>query len=112
MGDLDGIAAASWGLAQIDIAREDYESAIPRVIEAFQILRQLQRPDGIGAVGVTLGELLVAGGLTDDARQVLGEARQAADKVGDAELVGRVDRLLGRLNDGPGREDWRHGRPC
>ena len=40
LGDLDGIAAATWGLAQIDLAREDYQSALPRLVESFQILRR------------------------------------------------------------------------
>jgi tetratricopeptide (TPR) repeat protein len=34
LGDLDGIAAATWDLAQIDLTREDYESAFPRTAPA------------------------------------------------------------------------------
>ena len=65
LGDLDGIAAADWALAQIDLAREDYQSAFPRLIESFQIFGRLQRPDGIAAVGGALGQLLMAAGQTD-----------------------------------------------
>jgi hypothetical protein len=70
LGDLDGVANATWGLARIDLAREDYASALPRLFEAFQINGQLQRPDGIAAVGLTLGGLLLAAN-HPDARQVL-----------------------------------------
>jgi hypothetical protein len=30
LGDLDGIASADWGLAQIDLDRNDYQPALPR----------------------------------------------------------------------------------
>ena len=62
LGDLDGIAAASWDLARIDLAREDYESAFPRLAESFRIFGDLQRPDGLAAVGLSLGQLLMAAG--------------------------------------------------
>ena len=39
-GDIDGIAASLWGLAQIDLAGEDYVSAAPRAGEATS-----RRPD-------------------------------------------------------------------
>ncbi len=32
LGDLDGIGAASWGLAQISFARDDYAAAFPRLV--------------------------------------------------------------------------------
>jgi hypothetical protein len=37
LGDLDGIAAADWALAVIDLDRQDYASALPRLMESFQI---------------------------------------------------------------------------
>ena len=33
LGDLDGIAATSWDLARIDLARRDYQAALPRLVE-------------------------------------------------------------------------------
>jgi tetratricopeptide (TPR) repeat protein len=62
LGDLDGIAAAKWGLAQIDLARKDYQSAFPRLVEAFQTLYRLQRAAGSAMVGRVLGEVLLARG--------------------------------------------------
>ncbi|HEY6424428.1 MAG TPA: hypothetical protein VIY28_14505, partial [Pseudonocardiaceae bacterium] len=100
LGDLDGIAAADWALAKIDLAQQDYPSAIPRLLESFQILCQLQRADGIATVGMTLGGLMLAAGLTDEARQVLGESLAAATKIGHRSLTRQINELLNRPVEG------------
>ena len=100
LGDLDGIAAAHWDLAQIDLARQDYQSATPRLFESFQITRQLQRADGIATVGTTLGALLLAAGLTDLAHQVLDESLTAATKIGHLSLTRQITELLNRPVEG------------
>ncbi len=102
LGDIDEIAAADWGLAQIDLDREDYQSAFERMAEAFQILIQLQRPDGIAAVGGTLGELLLAAGEADQAREVLEVSLAAASKLGMTEMVQQINELLERTEPGDG----------
>ena len=94
LGDLEGIAAATWDLARIDLARQDYQSAFPRLIESFRIMHQLQRPDGIAIVGMTLGELMQAVGLADEAHQVLVKSSAAATKIDQPDLVGQIDELL------------------
>jgi len=96
LGDLAEIAAADWDLAQIDLTRQDYQSAIPRLIESFQIFGHLQRPDGIATVGITLGQLLMAEGQTDLARQVLGDSLAAATKIGWTDRVQQINELLNR----------------
>jgi hypothetical protein len=94
VGDLEGIAAASWGLAQIDLDREDYESALPRLVESFQIFGRLEWPDGVATVGSALGQVLMAAGETDMARQVLGEALAAATKIGWTDRAQQINELL------------------
>jgi tetratricopeptide (TPR) repeat protein len=94
LGDLDGIANSDWGLAQIDLAREDYQAAFPRLVESFQILGRLQRPDGFAVVGATLGRLLIAGGQTDQGRQVLGDSLAAAAKIGWTGMAEQIIELL------------------
>ncbi|MGA2826055.1 MAG: CHAT domain-containing protein [Streptosporangiaceae bacterium] len=94
LGDLDGTAAADWDLARIDLTRQDYKSALPRLIESFQILGHLQRPDGIATVGITLGQLLMAAGQTDSARQALGDSLAAATKLGWTDMVQQINELL------------------
>jgi len=94
LGDLDGIAAATWDLAQIDLARQDYEAAFPRLTEAFQILTRLQRPDGIAAAGWPLGQLLMAEGQDSQARQVLHAALEAAARIGWTSMTEQISTLL------------------
>ena len=94
LGDLDGIAAANWDLAQIDLAREDYQAAFPRLMESFQIFGRLQRPDGIAIVGTTLGQLLLAAGQAEQARQVLGDSLAAAAKIGWTGKAQQINELL------------------
>jgi tetratricopeptide (TPR) repeat protein len=94
LGDLDGIANTDWGLAQIDLAREDYQAAIPRLMESFQILGHLQRPDGIAVVGTALGQLLIAAGQADQARRVLGDSLAAAAKIGWTGVAQQISELL------------------
>jgi tetratricopeptide (TPR) repeat protein len=94
LGNLDGIAAAQWDLARIDLTRKDYEAALPRLLESFPILGRLQRPDGIAMVGSTLGQLLIAAGQADQARQVLGDSLAAAAKLGWTDLVQQINELL------------------
>jgi len=96
LGDSDGIAAATWDLAQIDLEWRDYQAAVPRLIESFQAFRQLQRADGIAAVGCALGELLVAAGDRDTAQPILQFALAAASRAGQAGLARQISQLLGR----------------
>ncbi len=96
LGDLDGIAGASWNLAQIDLARKDYQSAFPRLVESFDINGRLQRPDGIAVVGLALGQLLMAAGQPDQARDVLSDSLAAATKIGWTAEVQQINDLLNR----------------
>jgi len=82
------------GLAQIDLAREDYQAAFPRLVESFQINGRLQRPDGTAVVGITLGQMLIAAGQADQARQVLGDSLAAATKIGWTDAIQQISKLL------------------
>ena len=94
VGDLDAVANADWALAQIDLDRENYRAALPRLIESFQINGRLQRPDGIAAVGVLLGQLLLAAGQAEDGRQVLEISLAAATKIGWTDTIQEINGLL------------------
>ena len=100
LGDMDGIAAANWDLARIDLARQDFEAAAPRLVTSFQLLLKLQRPDGIAVVGTTLGQLLLAAGKRERARQVFQTSRAAAAKIGLSDVIDEVDELLKAADDG------------
>ncbi|MGW1490551.1 tetratricopeptide repeat protein, partial [Streptomyces sp. NPDC002402] len=100
LGDMDGIAAANWDLARIDLSRQDLDAAVPRLVTSFQLFLKLQRPDGIAVVGATLGQLLLAAGERGQARQVFQAGRAAAAKIGFADAVDQLDELLKATGDG------------
>ncbi|WUH93797.1 CHAT domain-containing protein [Streptomyces sp. NBC_00433] len=100
LGDMDGIARANWDLARIDLIRQDFEAAAPRVATSFQLFLKLQRQDGIAVVGAALGQILLAGGDREQARQVLQTSRAAASKIGFADAVVQLDELLKAIADG------------
>ncbi|MBW6436890.1 tetratricopeptide repeat protein [Actinoplanes hulinensis] len=104
LDDLDGIANATWGIAEIQLDRREFEAAAPNVVKAFQILEHLQRPDGLAIVGNTLGQMLIANGETDTARQVLETSRAAARKIAATALEQHLGELLRKLGQNPEEE--------
>jgi thioredoxin-like negative regulator of GroEL len=98
LSDLEQTAAARWGLAQVDLMKDDYESARQRMAESFQIMGFLRRHGGIAIVGWTLGQLLIAAGDTDEARRVLGDALAGATQVDWREMVQRIELLLNDID--------------
>ncbi|MEU0650145.1 CHAT domain-containing protein [Streptomyces umbrinus] len=102
LGDMDGIAAANWNLAQIDLSRQDLAAAAPRLIISFQLFVKLQRPDGIALVGTVLGQFLLAAGERGRAREVFQTSRAAAAKIGFGDAVDQLDELLKATEDEEG----------
>ncbi|GAA0430645.1 hypothetical protein Aca07nite_39520 [Actinoplanes capillaceus] len=98
LSDLDGIANVTWGIAEIQLDRQEFETAVPNLVKAFQILEHLQRPDGLAVVGNTLGQLLIAYGETDTARQVLETSHAAARKIAATALEQHLGELLRKLD--------------
>ena len=81
LGDLDGKAHVLFSCAQLRLARakgepkrDEIEAILNELGESFAILRKLERPDGVAAVGSLLGQVLAAGGATEPALKVLEEA--------------------------------------
>ncbi|MFJ4557774.1 CHAT domain-containing protein [Streptomyces massasporeus] len=100
LGDMDGIAAANWDLARIDLSRQDFDAAMPRLVTSFQLFLKLQRPDGIAVVGAVLGQILMVADERGRAREVLQASRAAAAKIGFAEVFDHLDELLKATGDG------------
>ncbi len=100
LGDLEGIASTHWGLARVRLAQQDTQSALPLLIESFQILRHLQRPDAIAVVGKTLGQVMIAAGRADEAREVLADSSAAATKIGQLDLANQIEDLISQLPKG------------
>ena len=51
-------------------------------------------------MGWTLGQLLIAAGQADQARQVLGDSLAAATKIGWTDLAQQISELLNRPTEG------------
>ncbi|MGI5507179.1 tetratricopeptide repeat protein [Lentzea sp. CA-135723] len=98
LGDLDGIAAANWDLAQIHLDQNDYVAAATRLIESYSTFLDLQRADGIAIVGQAWASLLARAGLTDQAQQVASASLQAATKIGATTVVEHLTDLLDHLS--------------
>ncbi len=95
--DASGIAASLWAIATIALDREQFEQAIPCVIEAWSIFDRLDQADGIAAVGAVMGQILAANDRREAALAVLGRcagARRKLGRVADAEAVEGMMREL------------------
>ncbi|GHJ09695.1 hypothetical protein TPA0907_40620 [Micromonospora humidisoli] len=103
-GDLDSIASARWGLAQIDLTQQNYKSAVEHLDESLLILRRLQRADGIAIVGFTFGQLMASAGQIDQARQLWEISLAAAEKIGATALIEQIREYLGNLSDESGQQ--------
>ncbi|HMV64396.1 MAG TPA: hypothetical protein PKE01_13730, partial [Rhodocyclaceae bacterium] len=108
MGDIGGLAHILYSRAQIRLQRGDHhDSGLQAIYEdlarAYAILVKLGRPDGIGAVGTLLAQMLAMGGLRSEALQVLETAEAAWRKIGQMQQVARVAELrqtIGGRGDG------------
>ena len=102
MNDIDGIAHVRFSCAQLRLARGEHERAGLQTIhdelaEAFAIQRHLQRPDGIGAVGALLGEVLAMGGHPAEAIDVLRKAAEAFAKIGQQGGVDQCNEVIAMI---------------
>jgi hypothetical protein len=97
LGDADGIAAALWDLAQLDLAQEKTDAAIPRIIEAYDVLCRLGGADGIAVVGLTYGHILAAGQKPDEALAVLRRSAEIFRKLDREDKASAAEEIIVRL---------------
>ncbi len=98
LGDIDGIAASLWSIAQIELERKQFERALPRLSEAWRLVVKLGRPDGIAAIGGVLGQFLAGADLLDEARNVLGQAAVAYRKLGQAAQAVQIEAMMADID--------------
>jgi hypothetical protein len=72
------------------------EALEPRTIRSSARISSTSRrlPPGVAAGLLTLGELALEKGPTDEARRLLVEAKEAADASGTTAFAGRIDAAL------------------
>ena len=88
LGDLDGIAAAQWHIAQIALARGQIEEAVPRLAEAWELLDKLGGAEGLAVVGRVFGQVLLA----RDMREQAGYSTAAPKHTGSSGVTPRRNR--------------------
>ncbi len=98
--DIDSIGHIRASCAQIRLSRGDHEKSqeglqtiFEELQEAFTIYKQLQKPDGIGAVGFLYSQVLAMGGLRDKALEVIADARSAFQALENQEGLEVLDKL-------------------
>ncbi len=96
-GNAAGRAQALWGLARIELQRQRIDAAMSLLVEAYHINLELDRPEGIGLVGLDYGQVLWAAGMMGEARLILERAVQAFRRLGDAGLLAQAERILEEL---------------
>jgi hypothetical protein len=99
LGDTDQIASTLWKIAQLHLDRQDYTASTPVLLEAYTILRGLQRTDGIAVVGFVVGQLLLAADELERGREILREAQEAAARLGDASIAELINQVLDQETD-------------
>lgn len=102
--DAGGIAHIRYSCAGIRLTRGDHERGELQVIydelaEAFGIMTQVGRADGIGGIGSLLGQVLAMAGQTDEALAVLGKARDAFERLGKAGGLAQCDELISVVSE-------------
>ena len=82
LGDADGIGATLWDLAQLDLAEEKIADAVPRFVEAYEIVFRFGRAEGIAVIGTLFAQILAAYGERDEALTVLRRSAEMYRKLG------------------------------
>jgi hypothetical protein len=98
LGDIDGIAASLWSIAQIELKRKKFELAFPRLEEAWPLIVKLGHPNGIAAIGGVFGQLLVEADLLDEARNVLGQAAAALRKLDQDARAAQIEAKMADID--------------
>jgi len=105
MGDIDGIAHIRYSMAGIRLQRGDHQTGGLQQIhddlaESFDLWRKLSRPDGIGAAGELLAQVLAMRGQQGDALEVLDQAESAYARFADDQGIARVRSLREKIAAG------------
>jgi tetratricopeptide (TPR) repeat protein len=98
LADADGIGAALWDMAQLDLAERKIDDAIPRIMDAYGIVARLGRAEGIAVIGRLFGQILVANDKSAEARVVLQRSADAFRKLGREADAQEVEELICELN--------------
>lgn len=100
LGNVEGIAAANWGIAQIALAQGDPGAAVPRMLTAYDYCERGGRAEGLAVVGEAVGRWLGSAGERERAVAILRRSRESYEKLGRHSDAERVGRLLAEADTG------------
>ena len=104
LGDVRERTHTSWSIAKLELEKPKPE--LSRIIEhlgtAYRLLIESEHLDRDAAVGLDWGQVLAAGGQTDEARAVLTCSRDGFRQLGPAEAARRAETLLEQIKRGVG----------
>jgi hypothetical protein len=81
-GDQREIMVSVWAIGSAELRRENFQEAVPCIKEAYDIANRLSLADGLGGIGPTWGQILIAGGKKEQGLDVLRCAAEACRKLG------------------------------
>jgi hypothetical protein len=85
------IAETLWGLAQLDLAQQKIDDAMPRLVESYDIFLRLGRANDSAVVGVPIGRILAARDRRGEALTVLLRSAYLFSKLGLVQKVREVE---------------------
>lgn len=105
MSDIDSIAHIRYAMARIRLQRGDQETGGFQQIhddlaESFDLWRKLGRPDGIGAAGELLAQVLAMRGQQGEALEVLDQAESCYVRLANDQGIARLRSLREKIAAG------------
>ncbi len=97
LGDQDGIAAALWDIAQIELQQGRIPAAAPRIAEAYEIFTRIGRLEGIAVIGAAHGQNLAVSGQKEQGLAVLRTSLEGFRKLGRHEAAQKVEKLISQI---------------
>jgi len=102
LGDQDGIAAATYDLAQIEIQQEKWPEAFEHLAEAYDIFNKIGRLDFICTVDSSLGLLLCRAGQREQGLQMLTRSRDGFAKLGLQDHAKQTEAIIAHFSQSAG----------
>ena len=107
MQDIDSIAHIRFSCARFRLGRreskqDEAQTIFDELAESFALKKQIQRVDGIGAVGSLFGQVLAMAGQVDQALAVLEESAAAFDQLAQTDQATQVRELQEWIRKGNG----------
>jgi hypothetical protein len=105
LGDIGSLAHALYRIAGLRLERGDHKGTDGlkdirgALTEAFDLSRQLGRPNSIGAIGTLLARVMALEAAFDEAQGVLDYAQAAFETLDSADELSEVQRQRQAIND-------------